>query len=47
MPIEYEEFLKIHSAQLKASNIPNMYWKVLYTKLENEVRPLELELRPL
>ncbi|KAI1882058.1 hypothetical protein AGOR_G00246780 [Albula goreensis] len=34
---EYEAFLRLHSAALKSSRIPPLYWKSLYYKLANEV----------
>ncbi|KAG5830699.1 hypothetical protein ANANG_G00313400 [Anguilla anguilla] len=34
---EFEGFLRLHSAALKSSKIPPLYWKSLFYKLANEV----------
>ena len=37
----FDEFLQVHRPQLEASHVPQRYWKTLYNKLENEVRPMK------
>ncbi|KAJ8245612.1 hypothetical protein GJAV_G00272620 [Gymnothorax javanicus] len=34
---QFECFLRLHSAALKSSKIPSLYWKCLFDKLTNEV----------
>lgn len=42
---DYEVFLALHTAALKAARIPPLYWKSLHYKLKHEVQTAPPELK--